>query len=176
MLAAGRATRFGSPKLLASVAGVKLIDRALAATTGFALIVVVSPDLAAHIALPAGRSLIVNARPEAGMTRSLQLADALAPPGAALAVLPADMPFIDAGVVRRVLAAYGPDVDVVSPMAGSVPAHPVVVGPGPRARLGEVAAGDTLRAVRFDPRWRRTDIALSEPGVALDIDLPEDLE
>lgn len=175
ILAAGAALRYGTQKLTEQIGSQSLIEHALAAAHGLQTIVVAAPSLAAHIATAHGRTIVVNAHPEAGMSRSLQLADRLVPVHAAIAVLLADMPNVDAALLARIAAAYGSDVDIVDPRAGPLPAHPVIFGPLARARIAALPRGDTLRELRGAPDLRRRTLELSDPAMALDVDRPADL-
>ncbi len=180
VLAAGRATRFGAPKLLVAVDGTPLVERALAAAAGRRTIVVASAAVAAHLArhcaLGAGTTVVVNDEPERGMAHSLRLADAAAPRGAALLVLLADMPNVDAALADRVVAASGPGVDIVAPYAGSTPAHPVLIGPRARSAIAELPDGDSIRRLRESKYYRRVQLDLGDARYARDIDRPADLE
>lgn len=172
VLAAGVSSRMGAQKLLLPVAGRTLLERALDAAAAYPTIVVVSPTLAARV--PPGRRVVVNDAPERGMSHSLALAAALVDdPAAALVVLLADTPGVDGELVDRMVAALG-DSDVAYPLRGGVPGHPVVFGPRARKAIAELPDGDTLRALRDDPRFRRTAVALTNDAPFVDVDTPED--
>ena len=180
MLAAGRATRFGATKLLVPFDGEPLIERVLEAASAFPTVVVASPAVEAFLrAQPApGRAIvtIVNEEPERGMAHSLRLADAITARDAALLVLLADMPNVDAALVSRVAAAYGPAIDIVSPHLGAVPAHPVLIGPRARSAIAELPDGDSIRQLRESKYYRRARIDLDDERYVRDIDRPADLE
>ena len=119
--------------------------------------------------------MVVNPEPERGMSRSLALADAaVTDREAALAVLLADTPFVDAALLALVAAALG-DADVAYPVRESQPGHPVVFGARPRAVLAGWPEGDSLRALRDDPRWRRVEVPVQDDGPFLDVATPADL-
>jgi CTP:molybdopterin cytidylyltransferase MocA/carbon monoxide dehydrogenase subunit G len=175
ILAAGRSSRMGAQKLLVAVEGVTLLERALGAAAGFPAVAVVAPSLAGHVGVRPGLTVVVNPEPERGMTRSLALADAaIADRDAALAVLLADTPFVDAALLARVAAALG-HADVAYPVRDGRPGHPVVFGARPRAALAGWPEGDSLRALRDDPRWRRVEVPVKDDGPFLDVDTPSDL-
>jgi len=164
----------GAQKLLLPVAGRPLFTRALAAAAAFPRILVVSPALAAHVTAQPGLAIVLNERPDRGMTYSLALADAeVADREAALVVLLADTPLVDAALIARVVAARG-NADVAYPVRGGIPGHPVVFGPDARARIGGLPDGDTLRALRDDPGLRRIELPETEDGAFADVDTPED--
>jgi CTP:molybdopterin cytidylyltransferase MocA len=164
----------GAQKLLLCIGGDPLFTRVVAAAAAFPRILVVSPAVAAHVTAQPGLQIILNERPERGMTYSLALADAAATdPEAALVVLLADTPLVDAALIARVVAARG-DADVAYPVRGGIPGHPVVFGPRARARIAGLPDGDTLRALRADPGLRRVEVPETEDRAFADVDTPED--
>jgi len=175
ILAAGRSSRMGAPKLLLTIGGQTLLERALAATAAYPRLVVATPAVARALAHAPDLEVLVNDEPDRGMAHSLRLAAAAAPDGAALAVVLADTPFVDAELVRAVIAARG-DADVAYPVRAGRPGHPVVFGPRPRRALAELADGDTLRALRSDPRWVRIEVPVDDDRPFVDVDTPADFE
>ncbi len=174
ILAAGKSTRMGEPKLVLPLAGAPLVARALAAAAAYPRAVVVSPALAPHVGSAGGLTTIVNDEPDRGMTHSLRLANAaLGEPEAALVVLLGDTPFVDASLVDRVIAARG-DADVAYPARDGVPGHPVVFGPRARTAIAGLPDGDTLRSLRADPRWTRIELVTDDDGPFADVDTPAD--
>src|SRR4051794_9551643 len=114
ILAAGRATRFGSPKVLATLDGRPLlqhvIDRVVSAGID-ELVVVLGTDAAAAedaVTWPPSTSRVVNAVPERGLASSLALgvATALArvPEPDALLIALGDQPRVDPAVIGALLA------------------------------------------------------------------------
>ena len=175
MLAAGVARRFGSAKLLATFDGRTLLARALDACGDAPSIVVASHEVALHVAASTKRRVIINTEPERGMTHSLRLALGCLSADAAVAVLLADLPYVTSALVDRVVACYGPQIDIVAPEHDGRPAHPVVLGPRACSLLGGLADGDTLRALRNDPRLIRVAMPIDDVGAIMDVDSPADL-
>jgi CTP:molybdopterin cytidylyltransferase MocA len=165
----------GAPKLLLRVGERTLLERALAAAAAFPRIVVAGPEVTAALAPAPGLRVVPNDAPERGMTHSLRLAAAVAEPGAALAVVLADTPFVDAELLERVVRARG-EADVAYPVRAGRPGHPVVFGPRPRAELAGLPDGDTLRDLRADPRWTRVEIPIDDDRPYIDVDTPQDIE
>jgi CTP:molybdopterin cytidylyltransferase MocA len=163
----------GSQKLLLTLGGRTLLERALAATAAFPRVLVAGPEVAGAVGPEPGLRVVLNDEPDRGMAHSLRLADAAAAPGAALAVVLADTPFVDAELVRAVVAARG-DADVAFPIRAGRPGHPVVFGPRPRRALVDLADGDTLRSLRADPRWVRVEVTVDDDRPFLDVDTPCD--
>lgn len=113
VLAAGAASRFGSNKLLARLAGRPLLQHALDAVAAAGLddVVVVlgdqAPDVEAAIAWR-GERRVVNARPGDGLSSSLRIGldAAVEVPGAdAVLVVLGDQPRLRPDAIRAVLAA-----------------------------------------------------------------------
>lgn len=147
VLAAGSASRFGSPKLLAPLAGRPVLGHvlALAGRLGLAGPVLVLGDEASAIESavarlpavdPAGRTdptIVRNPDPGAGLSSSLRIGlEAVAarfPDAAAAAVLLGDEPFVEPRVVEALLAAAGPSGRpiVVPRYAGGGGPNPVLL-------------------------------------------------
>jgi molybdenum cofactor cytidylyltransferase len=176
ILAAGRSTRMGEQKLLLPLNGATLLERALDAARDFPAIAVVAPELASLVVPRAGLQIVINNEPERGMAHSLALADAAVGDRAtALVVLLADTPFVDAALVRRVVASLG-SADVAYPVRAGNPGHPVAFGPRPRAELARWGDGDSLRRLRDDPRWDRREVPETGEAPFLDVDTPAEAE
>jgi len=170
----------GRPKVSLIVRGRTLLERALDAAAHHPTVVVVGslPTSAHELLEERARTsdvrVIVNDAPEFGMSRSLSLADAAVPDRShALAVLLVDTPFVDAHILARVAAARA-ESDVAYPVRDGVPGHPVIFGPRAREFIAALAAGDTLRRLRDDPRLRRVRVALEDDAPFVDVDTPED--
>jgi CTP:molybdopterin cytidylyltransferase MocA len=162
----------GAQKALLEIDGVRLVDRALAAAAAFPTVLVASPEVASVVAPRANLHIVVNTAPDAGMQRSLALAnDAVGERAAALAVLLVDTPLVDAALVGRVVAARG-DADVAYPARDGRAGHPVVFGPRARALLAALPAGDTLRLLRDDPRLSRALLPVDDDAPFIDVDTP----
>jgi CTP:molybdopterin cytidylyltransferase MocA len=165
----------GEPKVLLHVGEQRLVQRALAATGDFPCVLVTSDAVAAQVGTRPGLSVVINDAPERGMTHSLALADeAIADRSAAIAVLLADTPLVDAALVRHVVDARG-DADVAYPVRDGVPGHPVVFGPRVRPAIAGHPDGDTLRTLRSDARWTRVEVVHEDDRPFADVDTPEDL-
>ena len=114
VLAAGLSSRFGSPKLLAPLAGVPVLQHTLDAVSAAGLddVVVVLGDAAADVeAAIAWRTerRVVNPRPADGLSSSLRIgleaADAADPAAEAALVVLGDQPALRPDVVASVVAA-----------------------------------------------------------------------
>jgi molybdenum cofactor guanylyltransferase len=108
VLAGGIGRRFGTDKARAKVAGVRLLDRALAATEGLAPVWVVAgaPERAATLAplLPPHVRIVADDRPGAGPIGGIATALRLAGVGW-VAVLAVDLPLVEPGWWGALMAA-----------------------------------------------------------------------
>lgn len=183
LLAAGASKRFGSPKMLARVAGeplIRLVTRSFV-EAGFAEVAVVlapgSGELAASLE-GLGVVTVVNPRPEDGMLSSAQAGlSALSSGCGRVALSPADLPGLTAPVLRKLLASLPPE----SPFVLAVPAgpgrrgHPLVM---PAALVPRLLSWGSER--RLSDLLRESDVRVQEiPGfgaeVLHDVDVPSDL-
>lgn len=179
--AAGRSSRFGSPKLLADVHGRPLIRRTLETLTaaGIEDIVVVigpeSPRELLDLLDDSAVTTVVNSEPDRGMFSSIHTG-LIAATGSPVLVLPADMPFVQPATVRALADACRATGRVVVPAMGSKRGHPAAL---PRVVCDVIAA-------RADPRGTLKDafnaaggppveLPVDDPGVLRDVDVPGDL-
>lgn len=173
VLAAGTASRFGSPKLLAEWWGRPLVEWALtAAPANGPRIAVVRPETAKLKALFAahGFAMVRNPRPSDGLASSLRVALATLPAEVdAALVLLGDAPAVPAAVVTRVAQAYRRYDVPVAAEVGDHRSHPVIL---PRdvwdlvPAKGE-RAGDAIEIRGIDC----DDLVVG----AVDVDTPQDL-
>lgn len=155
--------------------GSTLLERALRACAAYSTVLVTSPAIAATVAPAANVTVVVNDEPERGMTHSLRLANARVPESRAIAVLPADLPLLDAATVRLVVEA-SPGADVCFPRRGDgTPGHPVVFSPEARKHVSALPEGDTLRALRESPGLIRRSLAIESDAPYLDVDEPAEM-
>ena len=179
ILAAGRATRLGTPKAALELRHVTFAERALAASAAYTTVVVSSgaDSSLERSALRYGARVVTNVAPERGMSYSLRLANAaLGKPHASLAVLLVDTPLVDADVLVRVLAA-AVHVDIAYPIGeDGRPGHPVIFGPRARVAIDALPDGDTLRTLRDDPRFKHATVCFNDDRPFADVDTPDDFE
>jgi len=181
VLAAGGARRFGSPKQLAELDGVPLLQHAIdamLAVPALDRVVVVLGAVAEEIAAAvrfASAEPVVCREWEEGMAASLRcgVADL---EGADWAVVTlGDMPGVTPEAIEAVMAAIGHDVDAVRATYGTGRAgHPVALSRTLLDRVGDlrgdVGARDLLRGARV----REVEaLHLARPD---DVDTPEELE
>jgi molybdenum cofactor cytidylyltransferase len=182
LLAAGSATRMGQNKLLLDLGGEPLVRRVArrAVEAGLDPVLVVLGHEADRVreAL-AGVPCRFVPSPEwsQGQSASLSAGVAAVPPEAAAAVvLLGDMPFVDAGSIREVVARWRESgAPLVSSRYGDVPAPPTLYA---RPLLAELQGGEGEGRGREVVRRNRALAAwVDRPAEALaDVDVPEDLE
>jgi molybdenum cofactor cytidylyltransferase len=177
--AAGLATRFGGPKLLALLDGRPLVDHAVrnAAEACESVIVVVGsragpireavPDLD-------GVSVIENPDFASGMLSSIRVG-ARAVRTDRFFVAPGDMPFLDAVLFRAVWrAAEGrPQSDAWYPFRDGRRGHPVLI----RSSLAAALERSRARSMRaFLEAYHETRVRIDSDRPFIDLDTPADLE
>ncbi|HTU82796.1 MAG TPA: NTP transferase domain-containing protein [Candidatus Acidoferrales bacterium] len=177
ILAAGASTRMGFPKAVAPLAGITPIARLCATLGGRRAAVVTTSELHDACSREApGALVLVNERPQSGMSSSLRVADSAIDSAATIAVLLADKPLLSRETLERCeqrLASTAADVLYVRSSRG-VPGHPVYFRPAARSRLGAAPSGDSLAAVRDDPALACEVVATDDPGAFEDLDSPGD--
>ena len=193
VLAAGRATRMGEPKVLLSLGGRTLLAHAIAAAQASrceAVLVVAGAqaDAVRREAEALGAGVVVNPHYADGMATSLAAAIAALPADCeAAVVLLGDQPRVGAAAIDRLIAAYratGKPM-VLSRYAGTAGAPALMTSlpaAGPPALIArplfpEVAAltGDAgARSVAARHPDRVAEVALA-PDEAWDVDTPDDL-
>jgi molybdenum cofactor cytidylyltransferase len=184
ILAAGRSARMGQPKwaLLHPGAADDFVGHLIQIARNSHLdpvFVIGRPDdapLAARVR-ESGATLVINPAADRGQLSSILAGlDAASRAGAdAIVVMPVDVPLISRAVVEALLAAAAADDALILRAAyRGQHGHPVLFK---RAVFDELRSADpslgARAVVRADPR-RVLDVEVDEPGVAFDIDTPED--
>jgi molybdenum cofactor cytidylyltransferase len=180
VLAAGGARRFGSPKQLAELDGVPLlqhaIDAMLAVPALDRVVVVlgaVAEEIGAAVRFASAEPIVCRSWDE-GMAASLRCGVGELPEADWVVVTLGDMPGVTPEAIEAVIDACGPGVDAVRAEYGGRAGHPVALS---RALLDRVAAlrGDVgARELLGDARVRAVEaLHLARPD---DVDTPEELE
>lgn len=183
VLAAGRATRMGEQKLLLTLGGRPLIERAVDAALASAAtetVVVLGHEAARLSARLEGRpvTLVLNPDHEKGMSTSLQagVRAASAVCDGALFLL-ADQPFVSSALLDRLIAAFALSKKaVVRPLVGDTPANPVLMSaalfPEILAQRGDVGGREIVARHADDVEL----VAVDEPLLTVDVDTQADYE
>jgi molybdenum cofactor cytidylyltransferase len=187
VLAAGLGTRFaagdGSSKMLALLDGVPLVRRAATAALGSRArpVLVVTGHEASRVEAALAEldvALVANPDFASGLASSLRAGIAALPASAAAAlVFLGDMPRVTSALADRLVEAFEaePDRDAVVPVFGAQRGNPVLLS---RRLFPEIARleGDEGARKLLARSERIVEIAIDDPGVALDIDTREALD
>jgi len=184
VLAAGASSRMGgSNKLLCEIDGVPMIERAVRAAldSRCAQVVVVTGHQAERIeaALPSGRvNLVRNPDYAAGLAGSLRRGVLSLPVEVdAVLIQLADMPWVGAEHIDRLIAAFDPDDPaIVAPVRGDRRGHPVL---WPRRFFrdlcqlgGDAGARELLAKYASEVRT----VTLDTDAIFADVDTPAELD
>lgn len=179
VLAAGAATRFGSPKQLAPLSGRPLVAWAIHALRegGLDQVLVV---LGAHHELIApevqAEAEIVLADPEytEGMSASLRMGTAAAERLGAhrVVVVLGDQPFLSGQAVGRVLAASRAGASIARATYGGLPGHPTALASATFPQVAKLRGDAGARMLRG---FEVVDVPCDGLGSTVDVDRPEDL-
>jgi molybdenum cofactor cytidylyltransferase len=172
ILAGGRSERMGFHKLVADFDGVPLARRLALALRELEPLIVATPAVADVLGDLRFVQLIVT-QPTAGPAATLQLAHTAIPHDRALAVLPADVPFIDAARVRAFLAKVPDEADIAYPTVHGTPGHPVVWSPKARTRIPNLRDDEPPARVRRDPALHVVAVLERDDAYVTDVDTPE---
>ncbi|HZO95432.1 MAG TPA: NTP transferase domain-containing protein [Candidatus Baltobacteraceae bacterium] len=172
VLGGGRSSRMGFDKLTAPFAGEPLLRRLVLALEPLVPLVVTTAAGAAVLeGLPF--ATVVVTEPTAGPAASLALADAAVPPEVPLAVLPGDLPFLDAARVEAFVRGVPPETDVAWPVVGGTPGHPVVWSPRARGLLTTLMPDEPPSRLRRDARLVVAPIQADDDAYVTDVDTPD---
>jgi len=173
ILAAGSASRFGSPKQLARIGGRTMLEMAVdvAREAGLHPIIAVVPP---GMAVPSEVVPEINDAPAEGLSRSLRQGLAAVPTEAdAAVILLGDQPTLLPATIRAVLSAGRADRPVVAAKADGHVGPPVLLR-REAFRLADAATGDEgLRSILLGHPDLVTPIEVGKH--APDVDTPDDL-
>ncbi len=176
--AAGAALRMrGGDKLLELVNGEPMLRRQarLARRVCARVIVTQRLDDLARTAVLAGLDLILLPVPDAheGMAASIRVGAAAAE--AALMILPADMPELEAEDLAVMIGAFDqtPDAILRGTSADGRPGHPVIFPADLRGTLQDLYGDEGARSILAQHRSRVRLIALPDQHALTDLDTPE---
>ena len=181
VLAAGAGSRFGLPKaLVRDAAGRSWLQHAVEVltTAGCSPVIVVLGARGAEAAAllePSASVLLVQAADWAdGLSASLRagLRCALDQPDlTAVAVIPVDVPDLNAATVARVIGTNSPPSVLRQARFAGRPGHPVVIGRAHWASLMASAAGDSGAGAYLRAHTAR-GIECGDLGTGVDVDRP----
>ncbi len=179
LLAAGGATRFGSPKVLASYRGELLVRRAVhllgpRCPGGVHVVVGASSDVVRASLLAERVTLVDNPDWPRGLSTSLTRGVAsLPPPVDAVLILLCDQPAVTPEDLDALIAAWRVEPELIAAASFSDRlGAPVIM---PRTFWPQLAALRGDQGARSLLEWHSEHTAVVMPHAALDVDTPEDL-
>jgi len=179
ILAAGRAERMlGSDKLLQLVDGVPQIRRLalMAFAAGCKVIVALAPENSQRRAALDGLTLTVLSVPASaeGMAASIRAGAGAVASGAAVMILPADMPGLDLADLQSVIAAHLAFPDAICRGAAlDVAGHPVVIPADLVSELQGLEGDEGARSLIRRHADRLRLVPLPQDHATLDLDTPQ---
>jgi molybdenum cofactor cytidylyltransferase len=180
VLAAGAGRRFGSPKQLAELDGVPLLQHAIdamLAVPSLDRVVVVLGAAAEHVAAAvqfADAEPVVCEGWEEGMAASLRCGVEAAGDADWVVVTLGDQPGMTPEAIEAVIAATGEGVDAVRAEYRGEGGHPVALSRALLERVGDVRGDVGARDLLAGARVRPVEAThLASPA---DVDTPEELE
>ncbi|MEP7347736.1 MAG: nucleotidyltransferase family protein [Gemmatimonadaceae bacterium] len=181
VLAAGRSTRFGAPKVVAPLAGTSLVRHVVERLQESSIdeLLVVAGDEADDIgrAINGTRArLAINANPSAGLSESLRIGlHAVEADAEAILVALGDQPLIDPGVVTLMVAAWrGGRGKIIVPVYNGERGNPVLFDASLRAEL-MLLEGDHGARDLFDTHSSYVYRLIVDLPAPRDVDTQEDL-
>jgi len=181
LLAAGQSRRFCGNKLLyplrdgtpMAVAAARHLLSALPETTA---VVDDGDGEVAGLLKHEGLRLVVNRSASAGIGTSIACAVAACHDAQGWVIALADMPYIPARLIRRIVAALQQGCDIVAPVYRHKRGHPVGFSKRHANALLQLSADQGARSVIAANEGRLELIETDEPGVIVDIDSLEDAQ
>ena len=179
LLAAGRGRRFGADKRFATLAdGRTLLESTLdaAVASGLPICVCLRPQDDAARALVSSRNIpsLVCSRAEEGMGAVLAQGVSAAANWQGLLIALADMPWILPETYREVASAM-PAQGICRPVYRGIPGHPVAFHRCFFPQLAKLSGDTGARALLSAQRAQLNELAVEDPGILRDVDLPEQL-
>lgn len=181
LLAAGRARRFGSDKLLAPLPGT---DEPIAVTAARRLVAAMPDSLAvvrdaegplARRLAAVGLDIVPHPDPDAGMGTSIACAVRHRSEAAGWVVALADMPWIAPASIRAVADALTQGALLAAPCHAGRRGHPVAFAAAHREALLALTGDRGGRGLLETQARQLVTVTVQDPGVLRDVDTPFDL-
>lgn len=174
VLAAGQGSRLGRPKALVTVAGERLVDRAVRALRAGGISTVVVVTGAAEVG-EVDADTVHNPRWSEGIGSSLRAGLAALPPVTAALVVLVDQPGVTPAAVSRLAAQVGSENDLLAATYAGRRGHPVVIGRAWWSEVARTAVGDVGARPFLDSNAAVRLIECGDVASDRDVDTPEDL-
>jgi molybdenum cofactor cytidylyltransferase len=180
LLAAGASKRFGSDKLMHSLAGQTTVATTALANLRAAIphvIAVVRPGTAKleHLLSEGGATVILCANADEGMGASLATAVRASGEVAGWVIALADMPYVRPETIAAISASLADGAAIVAPTYRGARGHPVGLSARFRAQLEALRGDEGARALLKEHAGLVKLIEVNDPGVCRDIDTLSDL-
>jgi molybdenum cofactor cytidylyltransferase len=180
LLAAGRATRFGSHKLLATLPDGVPVGLAAARHLRAALpemVIVVRPDDVALIEIfrSEGMTVVPCSDADQGLSASLRCGIEACRDASGWLIALADMPAIEVSTIAAVCDALKAGAPLAAPFHQGRQGHPVGFTSALREELLALRGDHGARVVIERHVAQLKQIAVDDPGVLRDVDTPADL-
>ena len=181
LLAAGASKRFGSDKLMHTLAGTTPVAVAALANLRSAIPHVIAgvrpgvPLLENRLS-EAGATVILCANADEGMGASLATAVGASGDVAGWVIALADMPYIRPETIAKIAASLAEGAAIVAPSYRGERGHPVGLSARFRAQLEALGGDEGARSVLRQHAQLVKLIEVDDPGVCRDIDTPADLQ
>lgn len=181
VLAAGESQRMGQPKLLLPFGRgtvIETIFRQIKASKLEHALVVVSPQdkIITELARNFSLSVAINPHPEKGMLSSIICGlDHLPSETEAVIIILGDQPAISSSVINLLIVSYRVKMKgIIVPVYQGKRGHPVLIDLKYRQEISQLNPEIGLRALLRQNAADVLEIPVTEVGVVLDIDTPED--
>jgi molybdenum cofactor cytidylyltransferase len=178
ILAAGMSSRMGSNKLLADIEGRPLITRTVerVQASGVDEVIVVTGHQASAVrAAVTGVQLVHNPEFTTGLASSLRAGIEAADGFDAAFICLGDMPLIRPEDLKRMMAAFTPERNIVAPAKMGQLGNPVLWGKVHFAELMALSGDKGARAILEAQRGKIIEVEVSDDSIMLDADTPEAL-
>jgi molybdenum cofactor cytidylyltransferase len=172
VLGGGRSQRMGFDKLTALFDGEPLARRVARGLGGLDPLFVTTQSVVTSIGARSGVTFVVTP-PTAGPSVTLALANAAIDPAMHLAVLAADLPFLDAAHVRAFVGRVRDDVDLAWPVVAATPGHPVLWSPNARAQIAGLGPEEPPARIRAQAGIRVAELPEDDDAYVTDVDTPD---
>jgi molybdenum cofactor cytidylyltransferase len=179
LLAAGRAARFGSQKLLARLPDQRLVVEASAAkllsTIGRVIAVTNRDEKLMRVLDDCGCQVVLNARASEGMGTSIAAGVEATSEADAWIIVLGDMPYIQAETIAAVKTALEEGASIVVPVFHGKRGHPVGFSREHYEALSALEGDEGARGVVQTNADSVRTIDVDDAGVIADVDVPTDL-
>lgn len=92
-------------------------------------------------------------------------------------LMPCDMPFVLPQTYGKLLSVFDPEqMDIIRPRYLNRNGHPVLISASKIPSIAMYSSDGGLRSLVKQQDWRIADLECNDPGIAIDLNFPEDYE